>query len=73
VRSYCTTKNIGFRQWDSKLTAINEDATWQAMLARPRASMPWVVIFGSSAVAFEGPLPADEAGLLTLLKKYGGP
>lgn len=42
---------------------------WAAALARPRQSVPWVIV-SSSKGNFEGPLPADIPATLELLKKY---
>lgn len=44
---------------------------WRAGLARPRTSLPWVII--SSPKGFwEGPLPKTVAEYLALIKTYGG-
>lgn len=50
---------------------------WRDAMARPRASLPWVVV-SNGKTGFEGPVPhnpadpADLTPVLTLLKKYGG-
>lgn len=50
---------------------------WKDAMARPRASLPWVVV-SNGKTGFEGPVPynpadpADLAPILTLLRKYGG-
>lgn len=45
--------------------------TWKQVLARPRKSLPWIVI-STGRKGFEGPLPADVPATMELLKKYGG-
>lgn len=49
----------------------NESATWKAIMARPRQSLPWLVI-GNSAGGWEGPWPKDVQSTLELLRQYGG-
>lgn len=44
---------------------------WQKVMARGQKSLPWIVI-GNEANGYEGPLPSSAAGVLELLKKYGG-
>lgn len=60
-----------WRIWDQNISTANVGKTWQDAMALTRASLPWIVV-SNGVTGFSGPLPADEAGLLDLLKKYGG-
>jgi len=79
VRDYMTSKAaVGadgktkeWRIWDKDVTTANESKLWQDAMARPRTAVPWVII-SNGKTGFEGPLPANEADMLTLLKKFGG-
>lgn len=79
VRAYLNAKcavgpngvNREWRQWDKDVVTANEAPHWQAAMARPRQSLPWIVISTGTA-GYEGPLPATVAETLTLLKRFGG-
>jgi hypothetical protein len=43
---------------------------WKSALARPRASMPWLVI-GSASGGAEQPLPADPDRMLEVCRQWG--
>lgn len=61
-----------WRVWDKTTQPTNEVDAFKTAFARPRASHPWLIIGNGTDNGFEGPLPADSASLITLLKKYGG-
>lgn len=51
-------------------TDVSKDSdTWRNAMARPRTSLPWIIV-GNGKSGFEGPLPATLEETLTLLKKY---
>lgn len=58
----------GWNMWDKDDDATAMPKRWQALLARPRPGVPYVHVTRGDAVAYEGPLPADEAGFLALLE-----
>ena len=43
---------------------------WQDAFARPRVSVPWLLVSDGKS-GFEGPLPANLADMMTILKKFG--
>jgi hypothetical protein len=63
-----------WRIWDQNVQGAENDAPpFADLLKRPRQSLPWLVIADPAGKpVFEGPLPADAAGLLATLQKYGG-
>jgi len=65
-------KTAEWRLWDANVDASAESQAWKDALARPRASLPWVVLMDGDKVTFEGPLPATVADTMKLLKTYGG-
>ncbi len=79
VRSYLDSKcakgkdgkTPEWRMWDQHVDATNETDVWKDAMKMPRNVLPWIVISDGKA-GFSGPLPANEAELLALLKKYGG-
>lgn len=73
VRTYLNNrapKSYRFFDQDDKPGA--DDPLGSAAMARPRTSVPWIIIANEST-GFEGKLPADEDAVLELLKKFGGP
>jgi hypothetical protein len=60
-----------YRIWPDGTDASGEDKLWQKAFARPRKSLPWVLI-GNGSRGYEGPLPADVPAALALLRKFGG-
>jgi len=64
-------KTPEWRCWDKDLSTANEDQVWQDAMKRPRASTPWIVVSNGKA-GFEGKMPANQAEMTALLKKYGG-
>lgn len=64
-------KTRQWRVWDRGVDPANEGKLWQDAFARTRGKpLPYVIVSNGKA-GFEGPLPADEAALLALLRKYG--
>jgi hypothetical protein len=62
-----------WRIWDANVPTANAPPAFQALMQRPRQSLPWLVVAGPDGKpAFEGPLPADAARLLATLQQYGG-
>ncbi len=61
----------GVRYYDKDAKLDNAAQKWKDAMARPRTSIPWIIISNNSG-GFEGPLPKTKDELLTLLKKYGG-
>lgn len=74
LQAKCVTgadgKTKEWRIWPSTVNAAAESKLWQDTLARPRASVPWIVIGGPKG-GYEGPLPATVDATLTLLQKFG--
>lgn len=61
-----------WRHWDKDTDVTNESAKWQAAMAVPRASLPWIAISNGSR-GFAGPLPASVDDTMALLQHWGGP
>jgi hypothetical protein len=70
------TKTNGFpdyRFFDKDIIDFSKvDKIWQDMSARPRRSIPWVVIFDDNNFIYEGELPVTDVQFQTLLQKYMG-
>jgi hypothetical protein len=64
-------KTKEWRVWDQNVNTANESPMWQKVMARSRASVPWIVI-GNGTSGYEGPLPQTTDAVLALLRKYGG-
>lgn len=64
-------KTAEFRKYDKDVDITKESAAMQKLFQRPRTSLPWIVI-SNGVSGYEGPLPANIADTLTLLKKFGG-
>ena len=60
-----------YRIWDKdvNLSHPSVSPSWKAAFARPRQSLPWIVV-SNGRTGYEGPLPADVPQTLALLKKY---
>lgn len=77
VRDYLEAKCVSdgkgkaYRIWDDDVSPAVAPKVFQDMLARPRASLPWIVIM-TSQDSYAGPLPANVDETLKLLQKYGG-
>ena len=63
-------KTKQWRMWDQNVDLTGEQKLWQDTLARPRTSVPWVII-SNGKTGFEGPLPKTVDETMALLKKYG--
>lgn len=59
----------GYRFYDKDTPMANESKIFVDAMARPRKSIPWVLI-GNGKTGYEGPLPETEAAFLELVKKY---
>jgi hypothetical protein len=75
-RDHCTKgadgKTPEYRCFTSGCDVSKEPQVWQDAFKLPRQSLPWIVI-SDGKTGFSGPLPANTADTLTLLRKYGGP
>lgn len=77
VRDYLNTncavgpdgKTPEWRILDKDTDLSGESAIWQAVMKRPRQSLPWIVI-GYGNTGYEGPLPATVDEMLKLLARY---
>jgi hypothetical protein len=63
-------KTKEWRIYDKDVALDDESKGWQALMARERKSLPWVVLEGDNGVAYEGPLPADVPAMLALISKH---
>jgi hypothetical protein len=74
LRAVCPKGEDGvtaeWRMWPVDVDASGESKLWRDALARPRKSLPWIVV-SNGKTGFEGPLPGNAAEMLALLKKYG--
>jgi hypothetical protein len=61
--------NASWRIYPKVTDAGAADKVWQDALARPRQSVPWVVV-SNGKTGFEGPLPTNSAQFAELIKKY---
>jgi hypothetical protein len=50
---------------------VGAEEPWKSALARPRSSLPWVVISNGTS-GYEGPLPSSTEEMKTLVSKYAG-
>ncbi len=71
LTEYLQAKGAMYRIIDQNDPPAGLPPPLQVALARPRTSLPWIVIANQGKGA-EGPLPADVTATLALLKKYGG-
>jgi hypothetical protein len=62
-------KTRQWRMWDKDTKGADDSPLWAAAMARPRQSVPWVIVSNGKA-GFEGPLPATAAEFLELVNKY---
>lgn len=67
-------KQPEYRIWPSTVDTANESQLWKDAFTRTSGkTLPWIIISNPDhGGGYEGPLPTDQASLLTLLKKYGG-
>lgn len=78
VRDYlatnCTKDSAGlpqWRVWDQNVVPPDNLPAWKKAMARPRSSLPWIVI-GTGKTGYEGKLPSTTAETLELLRKWHG-
>jgi hypothetical protein len=64
-------KTPEWRFFDAKIDPSADGALWVEAMKRPRKQLPWLIVSDGSK-GYEGPLPANEADFLALLKRYGG-
>lgn len=57
------------RMWDKDTATTGESKLWQDAFARPRQSVPWLIV-SNGKTGFEGPLPANVDDFLALVKRY---
>jgi hypothetical protein len=76
MRDYLESKCVqepsgekGYRIWDKDANAMNAPKHWQDILAKPRPSIPWLVI-STGASGWEGPLPPNTTDTIALMEKY---
>jgi hypothetical protein len=60
-----------WRMWPADVDTTGESKLWQDAFKRPRAGDFWVIV-SNGVTGYEGPLPANSADMLALIKKYGG-
>lgn len=61
-------KTKAYRIWDKDADGGKDRAPWAALMARPRTSLPWVVIAQGAEPAYEGPLPAGPTEFIVLAR-----
>ncbi len=61
--------NSAYRIYDKDTDLSGAPEPWKGALARPRKSIPWVII-GNGKTGYEGPLPDTEAAFIELVSKY---
>lgn len=77
VRDYLNTKCVvgpdnQTREWriyDQDVDTTLDSDVWRKAMARPRQSVPWIVV-SNGTTGFEGPLPATIDATLELIRKY---
>lgn len=62
-----TTK--AWRIYPSNTDVSEEASRWKTSMARPRNSLPWILVSNGTSW-YEGPLPKTVEEAMTLLKKY---
>jgi hypothetical protein len=65
-----TTKRHEWNVWDKDTDVKSMPKAWQDLMARPRKSLPWIVLAGDDGVFHEGPLPKTPAEAISLVDKY---
>ena len=65
------SKTHTFRIWEDKQNPEGDDPPWLKAMARPRKSLPWLVVQGPGGW-FEGPLPADVAATQAIISRCAG-
>lgn len=62
-------KTKEWRIFDQNVETKNESKLWQDAMARPRASLPWIIV-SNGKTGFEGPLPGTLDDVMKLVQKY---
>lgn len=60
-----------YRIYDKDTPVDNESATWKGAMSRKRDSIPWLIV-SNGKTGFEGPLPANLADTMKIIKQHGG-
>lgn len=58
-----------YRIYDKDVPLANESKLWRDAMARPRTSVPWLLI-SNGTTGYEGPLPATVDEFIALCDKY---
>ncbi len=77
IRDYLAAKGVpttdgAKRAWyivDKDVDFSGESKVWQNALARPRTTLPWIIL-STDTSGYEGPLPGTVEETLALMKKY---
>lgn len=80
VRDYLQSKCVSgadgktkeWRVWDKDVDTSAEGKFWQDAMKVARTSTPWLQVYSGGKLVHSAALPADVAGTLAVLKKYGG-
>lgn len=64
-------KTREWRIYDADVDLTGESDAWKAAMARPRKSLPWIVISNGTS-GYEGPLPASVDEAVKLVQAYAG-
>jgi len=68
LRSFCKANGAELHCWDKDVDATRKPAEWQAMLRRPRQSLPWLIVEGKTV--FEGPLPKTAEEVQAIIASH---
>lgn len=76
MNAKCATGPVGatkeWRIYDKDISTNGETKTWQDAMARPRKSVPWLIVSNpQKGGGFEGPLPERVEDTIALLNKFG--
>lgn len=73
LNSKCTVgadgKTKEWRIYDKDLSMANESKLWQDAMARPRTTVPWIIV-SNGTDGYEGPLPATVDEAKKLVEKF---
>lgn len=79
VRAYLNSKCVAgadgktkeWRMWDKDTDTTYESQIWKDAIKTKTTTLPWIII-STGTTGFSGPLPADRAATLALLRQYFG-
>lgn len=71
VDTYLRAKAKDYRIYDKDVPLANVPKVWKDAMARPRKSLPWIIV-SNGTTGEELPLPSGTEELMLLLKRYGG-